>query len=164
MKKVLFLFLVFIVDTSNYVFPQCGNYYELYVSNKNEYTVKVLCVNEDSTYQYLSLYCNSNGVWKLIDSSEGKWSVINRYTLELKTYDYIAANNETKKLLRILNGPDYLSFPYMTLKIHKHQLINKQYSTKPLVRWKQLSLKNQDKNKLKKDMMESFGFPSSFFD
>lgn len=163
MKRVLFLFLFFIIDTSNYVFPQCGNYYELFVSSNNEYTFKVLCVNEDSTFRYLSLFCDSNGIWKRIDSSEGKWSVINKYTLELKTYNYIAANNETKKLLRILNGSDYLSFPYMTLTIRKHQLFNKQYSTKPLVRWKQLSLKNQNKNKLKKDLMDSLGFPSSFF-
>ena len=85
------------------------------------------------------------------------WSIINRQTMELKTYDYIAADNETKKLLRILNGPDYMTFSYMTLTIRNHHLINKKYSVQPFVRWKKLKINNQDRDRIKTYLEDSIG-------
>lgn len=155
----LFLLSLFILGVSNYVFSQCGYYFIFHASNQNEYTLKVLQISDDSTYWYKSFFCNKNGLWTRIDSSAGKWSIINKHTMELKTYDYIAANNETKKLLRILNGPDYMTFSYITLTIRNHHLINKKYSVQPFVRWKKLKINNQDRNKIKEYLEDSLGHP-----
>jgi len=153
----LLLLLLFIFCVSNYVLPQCEHYFVVHVSNQNEYTLKVLQLSDDSTYWYKSFFCNKIGIWTRIDSSAGIWSIINKQTIELKTYDYIAADNETKKLLRILNGPDYMSFSYMTLTIRKHHLINKEYSVQPFVRWKKLKINNQDRDRIKKYLEDSIG-------
>lgn len=154
MNRLLLLF-IFIFEASNYVLPQSGCYFVVHVANQNKYTLKVLQINDDSTYMYKSFFCNKNGIWTRADSCEGKWSLINKQTMELKTYDYIAANNETKKLLRILNGPDYMTFSYMTLTVRKHHLINKKYSVQPFVRWKKLKINNQGRNRIKNYLVDS---------
>jgi hypothetical protein len=117
----------------------------------NEISLDVLSLNEDSTYVFYSLFCNAEEKWTNYQDlfTEGKWAVINKHEIELKTYNYLAADNETKKLLRVLSCRNYLSQCYVTLKFHDCHLKNEKYSKKPLVRWKRLSLKKQYKDKIK---------------
>lgn len=83
--------------------------------------------------------------------------------MELKTYQYIKADNETKKLLCVLSGSDPMTFSYITVKLYKHYLINKEYSNKPMVSWKRLSLEKQDRNRIKEYLINTMKFSTDLF-
>lgn len=163
MKRIFIFLIVFAFVTTNFVFSQSRSYYSVYYSNQNEIHLRVLCLNDNNTYLYYSLFCNSEGAWSRIDSSRGVWSAICRHKMELKTYQYIKADNETKKLLCVLSGSDPMTFSYITVKLYKHYLINKEYSNKPMVSWKRLSLEKQDRNRIKEYLINTMKFSTDLF-
>ena len=146
-----FFIVYFLLINTITSFAQQGTYYYVHISSMNEISLDVLSLNEDSTYVFYSLFCDVKEKWTNYKDlfSEGKWAVISKHEIELKTYNYIAADNETKKLLRILSCRNYLAQCCVTLKFHGCHLKNEKYSKKPLARWKRLSIKTQDKDKIK---------------
>lgn len=147
----VFFIIYFLLVNTIIGFAQQGTYYNVHISNLNEISLDVLSLNEDSTYVFYSLFCNAEEKWTNYQDlfTEGKWAVINKHEIELKTYNYLVANNETKKLLCVLSCRNYLARCYVTLKFNGCHLKNENYSKKPLVRWKRLSLKKHDKDKIK---------------
>lgn len=148
MRGKIILWLILVVNITNFVFSQDKQYFSVSSSKTNELSLHVLCILEDSTYRYYSLFRNKDSVWTRIDSSFGKWSSVKGHKIELQTYDYINADNETKKLLRVLSCCNYLTSPCFTLTVHKHYVINKEYSSEPMVDWKRLSLNEHDRQEV----------------
>ena len=163
MRRILLFLFIFVLVITSFAFSQDRSYYSVRFSNQDEFYLQVLYLRNDNTYIYYSLFRNKDGDWRQIDSSGGVWSAIGRHKIELKTHQYIEADNEAKKLLRVLSGPDYMTFSYLTLTIHNHTIINKEYSAKPMVCWRKLSLNKQYKCDIETYLINALGFPSSFY-
>lgn len=163
MRRILLFLFIFVLVITSFAFSQDRSYFSVCFSNQDEFYLQVLYLRNDNTYIYHSLFRNKYGVWRQLDSSGGVWSAIGRHKIELKTHQYIEADNEAKKLLRVLSGPDYMAFPYLTLTIYNHTIINKKYSAKPMVSWGRLPLNKQYRCNIENYLINVLGLYSSFY-
>lgn len=163
MKSAFCFLAIFLVNATTCVFSQDKSYFSADISDQNEISLQVLNINNNNTYSYYSLFCNENGAWTTIDSCQGVWHALNSHNLEFMTFNYLLADTETRKLLRILSVHDYRLAPYFSLKMHKHHLANKKCSSNPMVVWKRLSFGELERSRIKDFLVNSKGFSPSLF-